>query len=75
MLFLELQQVQFVQLVQLMAAGRWWHLQLDFAHRQSDEEVEDFRKGRVVDEEPPEELETGQLATARLLLLISASWG
>ena len=30
--------------------------QLDFAYRQSDEEVKDFGQGRVVDEEPTEEL-------------------
>ena len=50
-----------------MAAGQRGHLQLDF---QFDEEVEYFGQGRVDDEEPTEELEAGQLATARLLLLL-----
>ena len=46
-----------------MAAGQRGHLQLDF---QFDEEVEYFGQGRLVDEE----LKAGQLATARLLLLL-----
>ena len=52
-----------------MAAGRRGIFQLDFAHRQSDEKMEDFGQGRVVDEESNEKLEAGQLATARLLLI------
>ena len=36
----------------------------------SDEEVKYFGQGRLVDQEPTEELEAGQLATVRLLLLL-----